>query len=70
MLSAAAGPVNVRERIVALSGGLFWRATCAPGAYARVATPEMAERANAAGREFSTVVEKAVENQGFLITQA
>jgi hypothetical protein len=30
----------------------------------------MAARANAAGREFSTVVEKAVENQGFLITQA
>jgi hypothetical protein len=39
-------------------------------AYARVTTPETSVRASRSGFEFSTGVEKTVENRGFLISQA
>ena len=39
-------------------------------AYARVTTPETMVRQGRSGIEFSTGVEKTVENRGFLISQA
>ena len=63
-------PVNVRTppngRFQRVFGGSF---DCRE-AYARVTTPETMVTANRSGREFSTGVEKTVENRGFLISQA
>jgi hypothetical protein len=39
-------------------------------AYARVTSPETMVRQSRSGSEFSTGVEKTVENRGFLISQA
>ena len=59
-------PVNVRPTLPPVFRGPFGRRE----AYARVTSPETMVKQSRSGPEFSTGVEKTVENQGFLISQA
>jgi hypothetical protein len=59
-------PVNVRPACSRVFGGPF----SGREAYARVTSPETLVKQSRSGPEFSTGVEKTVENRGFLISQA
>ena len=63
-------PVNVRAPSKRVSGLTFEGLFECDEAYARVTTPETMVKAGRSGIEFSTGVEKTVENRGFLISQA
>ena len=62
--------VNVPALFKAPSGLVFGESFGRGEAYARVTTPETMVRQGRSGFEFSTGVEKTVENRGFLISQA